>query len=142
MSRGLFKQLSIFWSENQTGYQDELSGQRNLVIDSFFEPTSEGYVTLGQAGPVGLFFNEVVSDGRISEEGLIWSENASVPFYHHLDEEALSPLAIPRGFVHVIGIGTLWEREDVLREWSPSEESELQREFQPLAQPLASSISE
>ncbi|WP_411844941.1 PEP-CTERM sorting domain-containing protein [Roseibacillus persicicus] len=102
-----------FWSNIITGYQDGVSRTWTLEVDSFSQASSGGGVLLGSAGPNGLGFSDFVADANTSNNRYILALGGQAEFNTHPDAGALNPLTVRHEIGHALGIGTLWEDNEV-----------------------------
>lgn len=102
-----------FWDDVIIGYRDGVSRSYVLEVDTFDEPADMGLITLGSAGPSGLAFSQVVADAATSNQRFILATGGSARFNTNPDAGPLNPLTIRHEIGHALGIGTLWEDNEV-----------------------------
>ena len=102
-----------FWSNIITGYQDGVSRTLALQIDSFSAPFSGGALTLGFAGPTNLTFTNPVTGAATSDGRFLVATAGIANFNTHPDAGPLNPLTVRHEIGHILGIGTLWEDNEV-----------------------------
>ncbi len=102
-----------FWSNIITGYRDGTSRNVTLEIDAFSQAASGGGVDLGFAGPTNLAFSGIVADAGTSNDRFILMTSGIASFNTHPDAGPLSPLTVRHEIGHILGIGTLWEDNEV-----------------------------
>lgn len=111
--RQTFQDGLDFWSNVITGYRDGVSRTWNLAVDSFSQPASGGGVTLGSAGPANLIFSQPVSDAATDDGRFILAGSGQASFNTNPDAGALNPLTVRHEIGHALGIGNLWEDNQV-----------------------------
>lgn len=105
-----------FWDNVITGYQDGVTRNWNLTVDTFSQAASGGGVLLGSAGPSGLFLSNPVGGSGLSApfpNQFILASGGSANFNIHPDAGPLDPIVIRHEIGHALGIGTLWEDNEV-----------------------------
>ncbi|MGD7653075.1 MAG: PEP-CTERM sorting domain-containing protein [Verrucomicrobiales bacterium] len=102
-----------FWDDVITGYRDGVNRTWTLTVDTFSQASSGGGVVLGSAGPSSLAYSGVVADANTSNGRFILSTAGNASFNVHEDAGPLNPLTIRHEIGHALGIGTLWEDNQV-----------------------------
>ncbi len=109
----LFTDGIAFWDNIIDGHQDNGNRTYTLTVDTFSTPASGGSVTLGSAGPSSVFFSGVVAGANTSDERFILAGGGSARFNTHPDAGSLRASTIRHEIGHALGIGTLWEDNEV-----------------------------
>ncbi len=102
-----------FWGTIITGYRDNINRNWALNVDVFSTPASGGSLLLGSAGPSGLAFSNVVAGAPTTDGRFIFSTGGNANFNIHPDVGLLNPLTLRHEIGHALGIGTLWEDNQV-----------------------------
>jgi len=113
VEKAFFTDAATYWEGFITGYRDGVTRSYVWEVDSFSEASMGGLVLLGSAGPRDLFFSDVVGDANTSNGRFILAGNGFAEFNTHPDAGALNPLTIRHELGHSLGIGTLWEDNEV-----------------------------
>ncbi|MGJ8695696.1 MAG: PEP-CTERM sorting domain-containing protein [Verrucomicrobiaceae bacterium] len=108
-----FSDAVAFWDSVIDDHQDLQSRSWTLNVDTFSQAASGGGVLLGSAGPNGLIYSNVVSGSAPSNERFIISTGGQAQFNTHPDAGTLSLDTIKHEMGHALGIGTLWEDNEV-----------------------------
>ncbi|MGD9418096.1 MAG: PEP-CTERM sorting domain-containing protein [Verrucomicrobiota bacterium JB025] len=108
-----FTKALAFWDEVIIGYRDGSTRTWTLTVDTFSQASSGGGVLLGSAGPSSLAYSGVVADANTSNGKFIISTAGSATFNTHDDAGELNYLTICHEIGHALGIGTLWEDNQV-----------------------------
>ncbi|TWU60547.1 hypothetical protein Poly51_08240 [Rubripirellula tenax] len=113
--QALFTSGLSFWDDIIINHRDGVSRSWTLTVDTFSQAASGGGVLLGSAGPSGLAFSNVVSDGGPvpSNSRFIISTGGNANFNIHPDAGSLSADTVKHEIGHALGIGTLWEDNEV-----------------------------
>lgn len=111
--QAMFSDAIDFWDSVIDDHRDGGSRIWTLTVDTFSEAAENGGVTLGSAGPNGLTFSGVVGDSHTSDGRFIISTGGNAGFNVHPDAGPLNPLTIRHEIGHALGIGTLWENNEV-----------------------------
>jgi len=114
--QSFFTDAAGFWGGIITGYRDGGNRTWDLSVDTFSQPQSGGSITLGSAGPSNLFFSGFVSGTQQNPGGnyqFILPGGGNASFNVHPDAGALNPLVIRHELGHALGIGTLWEDNEI-----------------------------
>lgn len=102
-----------FWDDIIIDHRDGGSRAWAITVDTFNEAASGGSIRLGSAGPSGLAFSGVVADSHTSNGRFIISTAGQAEFNIHPDAGALSFDTIKHEIGHALGMGTLWEDNEV-----------------------------
>ncbi|MEM9080070.1 MAG: PEP-CTERM sorting domain-containing protein [Verrucomicrobiota bacterium] len=110
-----------FWSGIVTGYRDGVSRTWTLEVDAFDEAASGGVVRLGSARPENLTLTGVVADSHLSTtstdnpfgQRFIIAQEGFAEFNVNADAGTLSELTIRHEIGHAMGIGSLWENNEL-----------------------------
>jgi len=103
-----------FWSSIITGHRDGVNRTYTLTIDTFNEGVSpQNTITLGSAGPTEGVFSNVVPGALTSDGKFILATKGIASFNVNPAAGTLSALVIRHEIGHAIGIGTLWEDNEV-----------------------------
>lgn len=113
VEQGFFTDGLQFWDNVITGHRDGASRNWALTVSTFSQATSGDGVLLGSAGPSALAFSGVVSGAPTSNGKFIISTGGNANFNVHPDAGPLNPLTIRHEIGHALGIGTLWEDNEV-----------------------------
>ena len=109
----LFTDAVNFWDDVIIGHRDLVNRNWTLNVNTFMQAASGGSVQLGNAGPSGLAFSDVVAGSHTSNQRFIISTGGIANFNVHPDAGALSADTIKHEIGHALGIGTLWEDNEV-----------------------------
>lgn len=109
----LFTDAVNFWDSIIVDHRDLQSRVWNLTVDTFSQAASGGGVLLGSAGPSALAFSQVVAGAATSDQRFIISTAGEANFNTHPDAGALSLDTVKHEIGHALGIGTLWEDNEV-----------------------------
>lgn len=105
-----------FWDAIIDGHQDGVSRTWTLSVDSFDEGPMNGGITLGSAGPTGLLFSNVVPGSGLGAPGpdrFILAGGGQAEFNTNAAAGPLDPIVVRHEIGHALGIGTLWEDNEV-----------------------------
>jgi hypothetical protein len=110
-----------FWASVITGYRDGVSRNFTLTVDTFSTAASGGGVLLGSAGPSALGFSNPVAGSGLGSgpefvgdnDRFILALSGLASFNVHPDAGTLNTLTIRHEIGHALGIGTLWEDNEV-----------------------------
>lgn len=112
--QALFTDGLAAWDDIIDGHRDgAVRPDWDLMVDTFSAPASGGGVTLGTAGPSGVTFSNVVPGAATSDQRFIISTGGNANFNVHPDAGALQAAVIKHEIGHALGIGTLWEDNEV-----------------------------
>jgi len=114
--RQLFINGMNYWDGVIDGHQDNVSRNFTLTVDSFSQASSGGSVLLGSAGPSGLTLSGVVPGSNLGgnwPEQFILASGGSAQFNTHPDAGILRYSTILHEIGHTLGIGTLWEDNEL-----------------------------
>lgn len=111
--QALFTDGLAMWDAVIDDHRDGSGISWNLNVDTFSSPSSGGGITLGSAGPSGLAFSGVVGDSHTSDGRFIVSTGGNASFNVHPDAGPLQAAVIAHEIGHALGIGTLWEDNEV-----------------------------
>ncbi len=109
----LFTDAVDFWDNIIVDHQDLQSRNWVLGVDTFSQAASGGGVLLGSAGPSGITATNVVAGASTSDGRYLISTGGSASFNLHPDAGSLSIDTIKHEIGHALGIGTLWEDNEV-----------------------------
>jgi hypothetical protein len=114
--RDLFSVGLSFWDEIIIGHRDLVPRNWTLTVDIFSAPSSGGGILLGSAGPSGVTFSNEVADAATSDRRFIISTGGIANFNIHPDAVNVGSLGIDtirHELGHALGIGTLWEDNEL-----------------------------
>ena len=111
--QALFTDGVQFWDDYIDSHRDGVSRSWTLTVNTFSQAASGGGVLLGSAGPSGLAFSGVVGDSHTSDGRFIISTSGNASFNVHPDAGALQGSTIRHEIGHALGIGTLWEDNEL-----------------------------
>ena len=111
--KALFTDGINFWSSKISGYRDGVSRDWNLEVDVFSTAASGGVLTLGSAGASGYDISEFVPGSELRHGVFIFSTGGQASFNIHNDAGALDADVIRHEIGHALGIGTLWEANEL-----------------------------
>jgi len=109
----LFTTALDFWDDIIVGHQDGVARSWTLNVDTFDEPAMGGSIRLGSAGPTNLSFSQVVAGSNTSDNRFIISGGGNAEFNVSSDAGMLQESTIRHEVGHALGIGTLWEDNEV-----------------------------
>ncbi|MGB7324172.1 MAG: PEP-CTERM sorting domain-containing protein [Rubripirellula sp.] len=115
--QSLFTDALSFWDDIIIDHRDGVSRNWTLGVDTFSQAASGGGVLLGSAGPSGVGFTNPVSGvtftSAFTNSGFLISTGGNANFNVHADAGGLSSDTIKHEIGHALGIGTLWEDNEV-----------------------------
>jgi hypothetical protein len=114
--QALFTDAVTFWDGVIYDHQDNQSRHWELNVDVTNTPASMGSVNLGSAGPSGAALTNVVPGSGLGgswPDRFIISTGGNASFNVHPDAGALRASTIKHEIGHALGIGTLWEDNEV-----------------------------
>ena len=111
--QAMFQDAVDFWDDVIIDHRDGVARNWELNVDTFSQAASGGGVVLGSAGPSGLIFSNVVADAHTSDQRFIISTGGNANFNVHPDAGALAFSTLTHEIGHALGIGTLWEDNEV-----------------------------
>jgi len=111
--QAIFTDAIQFWDDIIDGHRDGVNRAWNLSVDTFSSPASMGSVTLGFAGPSALAYSGVVAGSGTSNGSFILSTAGAASFNVHPDAGSLQAATIRHEIGHALGIGTLWEDNEL-----------------------------
>ncbi len=121
--QALFTDALDFWDDVIDGYQDGVSRTWLLNIDTFSTPSSGGGITLGSAGPSGVILSNVVPGSGLGgpwPNRFVLSSGGNASFNVHPDAGPLQAAVIRHEIGHALGVGTLWEHNEVYNDGDAS----------------------
>ncbi|MEM6363394.1 MAG: hypothetical protein AAF745_03135 [Planctomycetota bacterium] len=110
--QALFQQGLDFWDGIIDGHQDGVSRTWTIEVDAFDEAPVNGAVRLGFAGPRELFFSNQIAGAPLSNERYILP-GAGIAVFNVNPAVNLRLDTIKHEFAHGLGVGTLWEDNEV-----------------------------
>lgn len=116
--QALFTDGLNFWDDIIVDHLDGSSMNWVLNVDTFDTPASGGGITLGSAGPGRLVFSGIVPGsglgiGTIGLNRYLVSTGGNASFNVNPAAGALQAAVIRHEIGHALGIGTLWEDNEV-----------------------------
>ncbi len=114
--QALFTDGLTFWDDIIDGHQDNANRTWNLQVDTFSQPASGGGIVLGSAGPSSLIFSGIVPGSGLGSPGpnrYILSAGGNASFNINPAAGPLRATTIKHEIGHALGIGTLWEDNEV-----------------------------
>lgn len=111
--QALFTDGLDFWDNIIVDHQDLQSRNWTLEVNTINEAAMGGSVLLGSAGPDGLLFTDVVAGASTDDGRFIIANGGFAEFNIHPDAGSLSLDTIKHEIGHALGIGTLWEDNQV-----------------------------
>lgn len=111
--QAMFQDALDFWDDVIIDHRDGVARNWELNVNTFSQAASGGGVVLGSAGPSGLIFSNVVADAHTSNQRFIISTGGNANFNVHPDAGALAFSTLTHEIGHALGIGTLWEDNEV-----------------------------
>jgi hypothetical protein len=109
----LFQEGIDFWDDVIIGHRDGVARSWNLNVDTISQAASGGGVLLGSAGPSGVIQSNVVAGSHTSNNRFFISTGGSSRFNTHPDAGTLTLDTIKHEIGHALGVGTLWENNEV-----------------------------
>jgi len=112
----LFTDGLDFWDDIIDGHQDGISRTWTLNVDTFDQGPMNGGITLGSAGPINLFPSAPVPGSGLSApwpDSFILAGNGQASFNTNAAAGTLQGSVIRHEIGHALGIGTLWENNEV-----------------------------
>ena len=110
-----------FWQSRITGYQDGVTRGWVLTVDTFSQAAQNGGIVLGSAGAGGVALSNFVAGSSYSHGRFIYSSSGVAQFNTHPDAGNLgiNPNTIRHEIGHALGIGILWEANEVYNDGDP-----------------------
>jgi hypothetical protein len=120
--KGLFSSALNFWGSRISGYQDGTTRNWVLTVDTFSQAAQNGGVVLGSAGGGGFALSNFVAASSYSHGRFIYSTSGVANFNTHPDAGnlGLNSNTIRHEIGHALGIGTLWEANEVYNDGDAS----------------------
>jgi hypothetical protein len=118
--KSLFQSAVDFWGNIITGYQDNVDRDWKLTVDSFSEAAANGGITVGAATGSGYGISEFVPNSNYSHGRFIFTTGGYALFNTHSDVGNLSETVIRHEVGHALGIGILWEANEVYNDGDAS----------------------
>ena len=109
----MFQDAVDFWDDIIIDHRDGVNRNYVLTVDTFDSAPSGGLITLGSAFPSSLTFSGVVPDAHTSNDRFILATAGQASFNTNPAAGALQASTIRHEIGHAIGIGTLWEDNEV-----------------------------
>ena len=109
----LFQDGLDFWDDIIDGHQDGVDRTWTLNVDSFDSSPVGGLITLGSARPIDLLASNPVAGSSVSFNQFILAGNGEAQFNTNAAAGALQAVTIRHEIGHALGIGTLWEDNQV-----------------------------
>ena len=111
--QALFTDGMDYWDSIIDGHRDGASRNWTLTVDSFSTPYSGGGTTLGFANVSGVAFSGAVAGSHTGNGRFIISTAGAASFNVHEDAGDLNLDTIRHEIGHALGIGTLWEDNEI-----------------------------
>ncbi len=111
--QSLFTDALSFWDAIIVDHRDLASRSWNLNVNTFNQAAMGGGILLGSAGPNGLIFSNAVVGALTSNGRFIISTGGDANFNVNPATGGLSLDTIKHEIGHALGIGTLWEDNEV-----------------------------
>lgn len=110
-----------FWQSRISGYQDGVTRDWVLTVDTFSQAAQNGGVVLGSAGAGGYALSNFVAGSAYSHGRFIYATSGVAQFNTHPDAGSLgiNPYTIRHEIGHALGIGILWEANEVYNDGNP-----------------------
>ena len=102
-----------FWDGIIDGYRDGSSRTWTVTFDSYSEAAVDNVTSSGLAALTGLNWSGYVPGSHTSNGYFIISTSADVSFNIHPDAGALNPINVRHEIGHALGIGSLWEDNEL-----------------------------
>ena len=109
----MFQDALDFWDDIIIDHRDGASRNYELTVDTFDSAPSGGLITLGSAGPAGLISSGLVTTAHTSNQRFIIATAGQASFNTNAAAGALQASTIRHEIGHALGIGTLWEDNEV-----------------------------
>ncbi len=103
----------VFWDSIIDGHQDGVDRTFTLTVDAFDQAPAGGFITLGSAGPGGRVFTNVVAGAAPANSRYIVATTGFAQFNTNAAAGALRADVILHEIGHTLGIGTLWEDNEL-----------------------------
>lgn len=112
--RALFTDGIAFWDDIIVGHRDGVSRNFSLDVDTFSSPRNDdGLILLGSAGPRGVITSGVVEGATRGDGRFAIAQGGFAQFNVNDDAGPLSFNTIVHEIGHTLGIGTLWQANNV-----------------------------
>ena len=110
-----------FWQSRITGYQDAVTRNWVLTVDTFSQAPQNGGVVLGSASAGGYALSNFVAGSTYSHGRFIYASSGVAQFNTHADAGSLglNPNTIRHEIGHALGIGILWEANELHNDGNP-----------------------
>ena len=111
-----------FWQSRLTGYQDGVTRDWVLTVDTFSQAAQNGGIILGSAGAADLALSNFVAGSSYSHGRFIYTTSGVAQFNTHPDAGNLgiNPLTIRHEIGHALGIGIVWEANEIYNDGNPN----------------------
>ena len=118
--KSLFQSAANFWTSIISGYQDGVDRDWTLTVDSFSEAAANGSVRLGSATASGFAISQFVANSNYPHGRFIYTTGGYASFNTHNNAGNLSETVIIHEIGHALGIGLVWEANEVYNDGDPS----------------------
>lgn len=116
--RALFTDGIAFWDDIIVGHLDGVDRTFSLEVDTFDQPAVNGVVLLGSAGPRNIAVTQPTAGAQRADGRFVIAQGGFAQFNLNPDAGALSFATVLHEIGHTLGIGTLWEINNVYEDGS------------------------
>lgn len=109
----MFRDGLNFWDSLIDGHQDNVDRNFVLDVDAFSQGRDGGPLTLGSAGPRNEILTNAVASATTSDQRYWIARTGFATFNTHADAGDLRADVVLHEIGHTLGIGTLWEANEV-----------------------------
>lgn len=124
--QALFTDGLAFWDRIIDGHQDNTDRNWTLFVDTFSQGSMNGGITLGSARPIDLLLTNPVPGSGLSApwpDRFVIAGNGEASFNTNPEAGPLRSSVIIHEIGHALGIGTLWELNEVYNDGNPDTSS-------------------